>query len=67
MITDEKKISLDELEDILVQDRDKSSFFSFANLWSVIVLNWQWFVLSLLICVLSGWLYLRYTMPTYQM
>ena len=67
MITDEKKISLDELEDILVQDRDKSSFFSFANLWSVIVLNWQWFMLSLLICVLGGWLYLRYTMPTYQM
>lgn len=64
---DEKKISLEELEDFLVQDKGKSSLFSFANLWSVIVLNWQWFLLSLLICVLSGWLYLRYTMPTYQM
>jgi capsular exopolysaccharide synthesis family protein len=64
---DEKKISLEELEDILVQDKEKSSFFSFANLWTIIVLNWQWFLLSLLICILSGWLYLRYTMPTYQM
>lgn len=64
---DEKKISLEELEDILVQDKEKSSFFNFANLWTVIVLNWQWFVLSLLICILCGWLYLRYTMPTYQM
>lgn len=64
---DEKKISFEELEDILVKDKEKSSFFSFANLWTIIVLNWQWFLLSLLICILSGWLYLRYTMPTYQM
>lgn len=66
-MADEKKISLEELEDFMVRDREKSSFFSFSNLWTILVLNWQWFVLSLLICVLSGWLYLRYTMPTYQM
>lgn len=64
---DEKKISLESLEDLVVRDQEKSSFFSFSNLWTILVLNWQWFVLSLLICVLSGWLYLRYTMPTYQM
>ena len=64
---DETKISLEELEDFMVKDKEKSSFFSFSNLWTILVLNWQWFVLSLLICVLSGWLYLRYTMPTYQM
>ena len=63
---EEKKISLEELEDILVQDQASSSTFSFANIWSVIVLNWHWFLLSLLICVFSSWLYLRYTMPTYQ-
>ena len=66
-MSDEKKISLEALEDYMMKDQEKSSFFSFANLWSVIVLNWQWFVLSLLICLLCGWLYLRYTMPTYQM
>ena len=66
-IMEEKKYSLDELETFLVKDEEKASKFSFANIWSVIVLNWQWFVLSLLICLLSGWLYLRYTMPTYQM
>lgn len=66
-MSDEKKISLEALEDFMVQDHEKSSFFSFSNLWTILVLNWQWFVLSLLICVLSGWLYLRYTMPTYQM
>ena len=66
-MSDEKKISLEELEDFMVRDQQKSSFFSFSNLWTILVLNWQWFVLSLLICILSGWLYLRYTMPTYQM
>jgi capsular exopolysaccharide synthesis family protein len=67
MITDEKKISVEMLEDIFVRDKEKSSFLNFANLWSIIVLNWQWFILSLLICILSGWLYLRYTLPTYQL
>ena len=66
-MSDEKKISLEALEDFMVKDQEKSSFFSFSNLWTILVLNWQWFVLSLLICVLCGWLYLRYTMPTYQM
>ena len=64
---DEKKISVEELTDFVVRDREKSSLLNFANLWTVIVLNWQWFVLSLLICILCGWLYVRYTMPTYQM
>ena len=65
-MSDEKKIILEELEDFVVRDHEKSSAFTFANVWRGIVLNWQWFVLSLLICVLSGWLYLRYTLPTYQ-
>ena len=67
MVSDERKISLEDLENYIVQDEQKNSFLNFANLWSVIVLNWQWFLLSLLLCVLSGWLYLRYTLPTYQM
>lgn len=66
-MTEGKKISIEELEDILVKDKEKASFFNFANLWTILVLNWQWFLLSLIICVLCGWLYLRYTMPTYQM
>ena len=66
-MSDEKKVSRETIEDFVVRDYEKSSFFSFANLWAVIVLNWQWFLLSLLICLLGGWLYLRYTMPTYQM
>ena len=65
-MNDEKKINLEELEDILAQNKVTTSSFSFANIWSVIVLNWHWFLLSLLICVFSSWLYLRYTMPIYR-
>lgn len=64
---EEKKISLEALEDFVVRDQEKSTLFSFSNLWTTIILNWQWFVLSLLICVLSAWLYLRYTAPVYQL
>ena len=66
-MSEERKISIEELEDFVVKDGQKSSPFNFASLWSVIVLHWQWFLLSLLICVLSGWLYVRYTRPTYQL
>lgn len=64
---EEKKISLEELEDLIEGRAHKSSFFSFANLFAVLVLNWHWFLLSLIAFVAGAWLYLRYTEPTYQM
>ncbi len=64
---EEKKISLEELEDLIEGSDQKSSFFSFANLFAMLVLNWHWFLLSLIAFIASAWLYLRYTEPTYQM
>ncbi len=64
---DEKKISIEELENLIEGSERKSSFFSFANLFAVLVLNWHWFLLSLIAFVAGAWLYLRYTEPTYQM
>ena len=46
--------------------QEEQSIFSFQNLFSMLVLNWQWFLLSLFICVCSALLYLRYATPTYQ-
>ena len=66
-MSDEKKISLEELEDLLEGSEHKSSFFSFANLFAMLVLNWHWFLLSLITFIAGAWLYLRYTEPTYQM
>ena len=66
-MSDEKKISIEELEDLIEGGSRKSSFFSFANLFAVLVLNWHWFVLSLVAFVAGAWLYLRYTEPVYRM
>ena len=67
-MTEEKKIRLDELEDLLEESQDgkSNSWFSFSNLFAVLVLNWQWFLLSLIIFLCGALIYLRYTEPVYQ-
>ena len=67
-MSEEKKISLNELEDLLDEGQDgkNNSWFSFSNLFAVLVLNWQWFLLSLIIFVCGAFIYLRYTEPVYQ-
>lgn len=42
------------------------SSFDFATLYRTIVLNWYWFVLSLIIFGSLGAIYLRYATPMYQ-
>ena len=46
--------------------REGLSSFDFAILYRTIVLNWYWFVLSLIIFGSLGAIYLRYTTPMYQ-
>lgn len=43
-----------------------NSSFDFATLYRTIVLNWYWFVLSLIIFGSLGAIYLRYATPMYQ-
>ena len=43
-----------------------ASFFDFAALYKTVILNWYWFVLSLIIFGGIGAIYLRYTTPLYQ-
>ena len=43
------------------------SVFSFQTIFAMLVLNWQYFLLSLFICVCGALIYLRYTRPVYQM
>ena len=65
-MSDEKKITIEELENLVEGKDRKNSSFSFSNLYSNIVLHWHWYLLSLIICVFSAWLYLRYTTPVYR-
>lgn len=45
---------------------EENSFFNFSAIYTTLVLNWKWFVLSLIICVGLAAIYLRYTTPVYQ-
>lgn len=48
------------------QPEETRSMFSFANIYTAVILNWKWFVLSLIICIGLAAVYLRYTTPIYQ-
>ena len=66
-MSDEKKISLEDLEGLLEESESTSrSRLNFANIFATLVLNWQYFLFSLIILVCGALLYLRYTEPTYK-
>ena len=56
---------LDDLKDILGDER-KGASFSFQKVFAHLVLNWQWYLLSLIICMCAAFIYLRYAQPVYQ-
>lgn len=45
---------------------EESSSIDFAAIYTTLILNWKWFVLSLIICLGAAAIYLRYTTPVYQ-
>lgn len=64
---EEKKISLDELEELIEETSEReTSRFNFQTIYAALVLHWQWFLLSLIICFCAALIYLRYAEPVYQ-
>lgn len=47
------------------EDAEKSSF-DFQKIYTMFLLNWKWFVLSVIICVGVSYIYLRYSTPVYS-
>jgi len=67
-MTDKVEIGLEDLDDLkdLIGDERKGASFSFQKVFAHLVLNWQWYLLSLVICMCGAYLYLRYAQPIYQ-
>ena len=64
-MSEEKKISLEDLEDLLGEDNaSSSSSVSFRDLQSMVKLNLRWFVLSVLACLLIAGAYLYWARPS---
>ena len=61
---DVSKLTDENIESSELQE--EQSIFSFQNLFAMLVLNWQWFLLSLFICACTALIYLRYATPNYQ-
>lgn len=49
-----------------IQENEEKSSFDFATIYTALMLNWKWFVLSLIICMGAAHIYLRYATPIYQ-
>ena len=59
-------MSEEVIKNPLEAEEEKGSFFDLRAIIDVLILNWQWFVLSLIICLGIAWLHLRYTTPYYS-
>lgn len=64
-MTEQAKLNTENLNEAMNQEEESS--FSFQTIFAMLVLNWQWFLLSLFICLCGALIYLRYADPVYQM
>jgi capsular exopolysaccharide synthesis family protein len=63
----EKKINIDELEELIEESSEgEKSRLDFQTIYAALVLHWQWFLLSLIICFCLALIYLRYAEPVYE-
>ena len=46
-------------------NEEESSAFSLTAIWQIVVLNWQWIVVSTIVALGLAFCYLRYTNPVY--
>ena len=49
-----------------ILEQEERSSFDFQTIYKTMILNWQWFILSLIICLGAAAIYLRYATPRYQ-
>ena len=67
-MSDKVEIDLEDLDDLkdLIGDERKGANVSFQKVFAHVVLNWQWYILSLIISMSVAFLYLRYASAIYQ-
>ena len=48
------------------QQPEVKNLFNFRAIYTSLILNWIWFVVSILVCLGGAYIYLRYSTPIYQ-
>ena len=61
-----KNASSEENLDLVPQQEEESSF-DIKTIFTLIILNWKWFLLSMFICICGALIYLRYSQAVYQL
>ena len=64
-----RKEILNIMADYVDKERETdemSSNFDLKSLWMMFIMHWQWFVLSVLLCLAGAFVYLRFKQPTYS-
>ena len=61
---DEQTINSENTSFAVEQEED--TLLNFINLFSIFVINWKWFVISIALFVGGAYAYLKYTTPVYQ-
>ncbi len=49
-----------------VTEAEESSSFDFATIYTMLILNWKWFLLSIVVCLGLAVVYLKLATPKYQ-
>ena len=49
----------------MLDSADELELFNFKKIWAVVLLNWYWVLLSVLLCLGVSFIYLRYKSPVY--
>ena len=47
-------------------EENEGSSLNFLTIYQAVILNWPWFLLSIIVCIGISYTYLRYTTPIYQ-
>ena len=63
-MSETKKQDIENTRDVM--NAEEESAFSFQAIFAMLVLNWQYFLLSIFICLCGALIYLRYATPVYQ-
>ena len=53
-------------QDATLADKDEQSSLNFQTIYTIAVLHWKWFVLSIILCLGCAMVYLRYKTPQYK-
>ena len=54
------------MENNYISDENQNEDFNLRDTLERYLMNWQWFVLAVCLCITIAFIYLRYTMPLYQ-